>query len=239
VFHVANLRVPEWNRAKAGCPRRTTLKLCAVAAFGSFLGLSSVCQQPTSPAPTSNANAAPQPQKPDGSQSKHKLGPLDIAVDWRVRAEGWNWFESDSDDNDYAFTHSLLRISIGQRTEHFDWKLEGAQDSTLALPSSAVVSAPQGQLGLGGTYYASNCNTRNNASGFVKQAYLTLKNLGPFKVKLGRFEFLDGIELMPKDRLLAALAQTRVSQRLIGNFGWSAAESDMGRDVGFHGEPLA
>jgi Alginate export len=222
MFRVANLRVPEWNRAPVRSARRTMLKFCAVAVFESFLGLSSVCQQPTSPAPTGNANAAPQPQKPDGFQSKHKLGPLDIAADWRVRAEGWNWFESDSGDNDYAFTHSLLRISVGQRTEHFDWKLEGAQDSILALPSGAVVSAPQGQLGLGGTYYASNGNTRNNANGFVKQAYVTLKKLGPFNAQLGRFEFLDGIELMPKDRLLAALAQTRVSQRLIGNFGWSA-----------------
>src|SRR5262245_7213313 len=128
MFRVANLRVPEWNRAPVGRARRNMLKLCAVAVFEVFLGLSEVCQQPTSPAPTGNANAATQPQKPDGFQSNHKLGPLDIAADWRVRAEGWNWFESDSGDSDYAFTHSLLRISVGQRTEHLDWKLEGAQD---------------------------------------------------------------------------------------------------------------
>src|SRR5258708_17381505 len=23
----------------------------------------------------------------------HKLGPLDISISWRTRAEGWNWFE--------------------------------------------------------------------------------------------------------------------------------------------------
>jgi hypothetical protein len=197
-------------------------KLCAAAVAMSLLGLSSFCQQLAPTAPTHDTNASPQPKKPEVATARHKLGSLDIAASWRTRAEGWNWFEANSGDNDYAFAHSLLRISVGQQTEHFDWKLEGAQDSILALPASAVVGAPQGQLGLGGTYYVSNGNARNNANGFVKQAYVTLKNLGPFNVQLGRLEFLDGMEKIPKDRSLAALAQTRVSQRLIGNFGWSA-----------------
>jgi hypothetical protein len=41
MFRVANLRVPEWNRAPVRCPRRSMLKLCAVGLFASFLGLSS------------------------------------------------------------------------------------------------------------------------------------------------------------------------------------------------------
>src|SRR5215467_13598670 len=168
--------------------------------------------------PTPSVN----PQNSDTPQKKHKLGPFEVSGSWRTRTEGWNWFEANAGDNDYLFLHSLLRLSVGQRTEHVDWKLEGAQDAILALPSSAVVGAPQGQLGLGGTYYVSNGNTRNNASGFVKQAYVTLKELGAFKVQLGRFEFVDGLEIIPKNKLLATLAQTRVSQRLIGTFGWSA-----------------
>src|SRR5262249_13540863 len=87
---------------------------------------------------------------------------------------------------------------------------------------NAAVGPPQGQLGLGGTYYVSNGSTRNNANGFVKQAYITFNKFGPFSAQIGRFEFLDGLEIIPKNRLLATLAQTRVSQRLIGNFGWSA-----------------
>jgi hypothetical protein len=219
---VANPQIPEWNRILARRVRGTILKFSTVAVFHGLFGLFSSCQQLGPPPPATATNASPQPQKPEGPPRQHKLGPLDVAANWRVRVEGWNWFEANSGDNDYGFAHSLLRISVGQQTEHFDWKLEGTQDSILGLPSNAIVGAPQGQLGLGGTYYASNGNTRNNANGFVKQAYVTLKGLGPFNAQLGRFEFLDGIEKLPKNKLLAALAQSRVSQRLIGNFGWSA-----------------
>src|SRR5215813_9861641 len=169
-----------------------------------------------------SASPPPSPGKPDDAPKKKTVGPLEISGSWRVRAEGWNWFEANAGDNDYAFTHSLLRLSISQQMDRFEWRLEGAQDSILALPSSAVVPPPQGQLGLGGTYFASNGNTRNNASGFVKQAYIRIRRFGPFNAQIGRFEFLDGVEVLPKDNLLATIAQTRVSQRLIGNFGWSA-----------------
>jgi len=42
---------------------------------------------------------------------------------------------------------------------------------------------------------------------------------------VGRFEFNDGSELAPKNTTLATLKRDRVSQRLIGAFGWS----DVGR----------
>lgn len=219
---VANPRIPNWHRIGAQRGRRTILKLFTIALFQGLFSLFSFCQQLGPTANAAAANASPQAQKPEGAPRQHKLGPLDVAASWRVRAEGWNWFEANSGDNNYGFAHSLLRISVGQQAEHFDWKLEGAQDSILGLPSNAVVAAPQGQLGLGSTYYVSNSGTRNNANGFVKQAYLTLKGLGPFNAQLGRFEFLDAVEKLPKNKLLAALAQSRVSQRLIGNFGWSA-----------------
>jgi len=180
--------------------------------------------QQASASPTAGVGAlpAPSPEKHESAVKKRKIGPLEVSGSWRVRAEGWNWFEANAGESDYAFVHSLLRVAVGQQTERFDWRLEGAQDSILALPSNAVVPAPQGQLGLGGTYFVSNGSTRNNANGFIKQAYVSVKKLGPFNARLGRFEFLDGVEILPKDRLLATIAQTRVSQRLIGNFGWSA-----------------
>ena len=42
---------------------------------------------------------------------------------------------------------------------------------------------------------------------------------------MGRFLFLDGSELAPKNTTLATLKRDRVSQRLLGDFGWS----DVGR----------
>jgi hypothetical protein len=44
-------------------------------------------------------------------------------------------------------------------------------------------------------------------------------------LQIGRFEFLDGSEVVPKNATLAAVKRDRVAQRLIGNFGFS----DVGR----------
>ena len=88
-----------------------------------------------------------------------------------------------------------MRIGIGQTRERIDWFAEMEQPSILGLPNDAVVAAPQGQLGLGGTYYAANLNETNNASVFLKQAYVDFKHLGPARVKLGRFEYFDGTEV--------------------------------------------
>ena len=60
-----------------------------------------------------------------------------------------------------------------------------------------MVPAPQGQLGLGGTYFVSNGNRSNNANGFVKQAYLRIKKTDELILQLGRSEFIDGVEVVP------------------------------------------
>ena len=176
---------------------------------------SSPQQATATPAPTAHPPAPP---------TKHKLGPIEISVNWRTRAEGWNWFEGPTGNSDYGLWDSLLRLGIGQTGEHFDWFVEGEQPSILGLPDDAVVAAPQGQLGLGGSYYAANNNHTNVANGFVKQAFLNVKNEGPFGFKLGRFEYFDGLEVKPKDPLLATVIQTRISSRLISNFGFSAVQ---------------
>ena len=94
----------------------------------------------------------------------------------------------------------------------------------MGLPTDAVVVAPQGQLGLGGTYYAANNNHTNEANGFVKQAFVNFKHLGPLALKIGRFEYFDGAEVKPKDPFLATIVQTRITNRLISNFGFSAVQ---------------
>jgi hypothetical protein len=170
------------------------------------------------PAPQSSAPAKP-PAPP-----KHKLGPLDISINWRTRAEGWNWFQGNTGNSDYGLWHSLLRVGIGQTRERFDWFLEGEQVAILGLPNNAVVPAPQGQLGLGANYYVANNNHTNTANGFVKQGFVDFKHLGPAGVKLGRFEYFDGTEVKPSDPLLATVIQTRISSRLISNFAFTAVQ---------------
>ena len=155
---------------------------------------------------------------------KHKLGPLDVVVNWRTRAEGWYWFQGNTGNSTYGLWGSLLRVGIGQSGDRFDWFLEGEQPSILGLPNHAVVAAPQGATGLGGTYFAANNNHVNVANGFVKQAFVNFKHLGPAGVKIGRFEYFDGLEVKPADPLLAAVIQTRISSRLISNFAFTAVQ---------------
>jgi hypothetical protein len=155
---------------------------------------------------------------------KHKPGPVDISINWRARVEGWDWFGATSGNSNYALGHSLLRIGLGQQLPLFNWQLEVAQATILGLPDNAVDPAPQGQLGLGGTYYAANGNHSNNAYAFVKQAFIQFNAKGEGSPKLGRFEFFDGTEVKPKDPALATLVLSRLAHRLISNFGFSAVQ---------------
>jgi len=189
-----------------------------LAAIISFSGGQACAQQSPAPAQQSTTDK----QNPAGT-GKHKLGPVEVSVNWRTRAEDWNWFEGNQGSSRYALGDSLLQITVGQTGDRFDWRLEAAQATLLGLPSNAVVPAPQGQLGLGGTYFAANGDQRNNASAFVKQAFVQFKDRGR-NFRIGRFEFFDGLEIQPKDTTLATLVQTRVSQRLIANFGFSAVQ---------------
>ena len=194
-----------------------TASLCIAILFSSIV---SAQQSP----PVQQALRQTSAKKDPPSSQKHKLGPLEISVNWRTRAEGWNWFEGPTGNSDYGLWDSLLRVGIGQTRERFDWFIEGEQPSILGLPNDAVVAAPQGQLGLGGTYYAANNNHTNVANGFIKQAFLNLRQLGPVGLKVGRFEFFDGMEVKPKDPFLATVIQGRVSSRLISNFGFAAVQ---------------
>jgi len=156
--------------------------------------------------------------------SPKKAGPFDLSINWRERTEGWDWFQGPTGDSNYPLWDSLLLVTIGQKRERLDWQVDMAQVMILGLPNDAVAPAPQGQLGLGGTYYAANGGQSNNAGAFPQQAFVRLKNLVPGVLQIGRFEYFDGLEVKPQDSTLAALEQTRVSQRLIANFGFSAVQ---------------
>lgn len=153
-----------------------------------------------------------------------KLGSLTVTGNIRTRVEAWDWFKDGAAENKYAFSGSLLRLSIGQQTTKFDWQAEIAAPVLLGLPGNAVAPGAQGQLGLGATYFVANDRSQHTTMAFVKQGYLRFKGLGgkeAHSVRLGRFEFLDGSETTPKDASLAALKRDRISQRLVGNFGFT------------------
>lgn len=153
--------------------------------------------------------------------------PVSISVYDRTRVDAWRWFAAPPEENSYGYVESLLRVGVSQRIHRVDWSLELAQPSVLALPNNAVspVTA-QGQLGLGGTYYASNVNS-NPAAAFLKQGFVRYhfnSSDNDSAVRAGRFEFVEGQEMQPKNATINWLQTNRVAHRLVGNFGFSNAQ---------------
>lgn len=149
----------------------------------------------------------------------------------RSRLYGWDWFAPASGDNRYGFSGSILRLGVSQNRDGWTWNAEFALPVLLGLPSNAVGTGPQqGALGFGGNYFTANGGSQNTAMIFPKQMYLRLNRLGgstAHQLEIGRFEFLDGSEVVPKSPILAALRRDRVNARLLGNFSFT----DVGRSM--------
>jgi len=154
----------------------------------------------------------------DGAGPLH-IGSVAVSGMIHERYEDWDFFPSKGESS-YGYSGSLLRLMLSQHEQSYDWGFELAAPILSGIPNHAVLPAPQGQLGLGGNYYAANHNDQNAASVFVKQAYLRLKGEHS-NVRFGRFEFTDGGEVTPKDETLAMVKRDGISQRLIGTFGFS------------------
>ncbi|MDP9114148.1 MAG: hypothetical protein M3O20_10765, partial [Acidobacteriota bacterium] len=163
-----------------------------------------------------------------------KLGDVTVTGSLRLRLYGWDWFQPSSGNNAYAYSGNLLRLNFAEKRKGWDWDAELAAPFLLGMPDNATTAAPQGALGLGSNYYSANGNSRYSGMVFAKQLYVRFKGLGANEansLQVGRFEFNDGSELTPKNATLAVLKRDRVSQRLIGSFGWS----DVGRSFdGLH-----
>src|SRR5215471_1501728 len=169
--------------------------------------------------------AALQAQAPDPI----KLGDLTVSASLLSRVYFWDWFQPASGENNYQYSGNLLRLGLSENRDTWDWSAEVAVPFLLGLPGSATgTGAQQGALGLGANYFSANSGSRNTAMVFPKNLFVRFDGLGGNKrhtLQIGRFEFLDGSELAPKNATLAALKRDRVTQRLIGNFGFS----DVGR----------
>lgn len=140
---------------------------------------------------------------------------------WRVRSEAWNWFPTERASGTYAFLASQLRVGVSRQTSREETTLEIEQPTLIGLPTRAIAPAPQGQLGQGASYF--DANGAQVASLFVKQAFVRFKNIGPTRnsLRIGRFEFADGMETLPTEPSLAYLKRERIGQRLIGSFGFT------------------
>jgi len=175
------------------------------------------------PAPAEPARPAAAPT-PAPLPPLARFGSVVFNANLRTRLEAWDWFTPASGDDRYAYSGNILRFGWSQSKDRWDWNAEFALPLVLGLPANPVAPAPQGALGLGANYFLTNGRSRNAAMVFPKQLYVRITQFGASRahqLKLGRFEFLDGSELAPKNAALATVKTARVNQRLLGNFGWT------------------
>ena len=150
-------------------------------------------------------------------------GTLEWTAQFRTRGESWNWFDA-GDEGRYEFLGSFLRAGLRQQLRGFAWRIELMAPLLLGLPDDAVLPAPLGQLGQGGSYAAANDGRTDPGDVFPKEVYVRLGRApgqDGHALRLGRFDFSDGTEIAPADPTLARLKRERISQRLLGPFGFT------------------
>lgn len=170
----------------------------------------------------------PPSQTPPAQTAPPASEAITVSASWRGRVESWDWFD-DGGAGEYTFGAVLLRAGAGQERASVGWRAEVAAPVLLGLPEDAVEPAPRGQLGLGGAYHAANDGEESPGGVFLKQAWLRLGARGAegHRVRLGRFEFVEGTEVTPRDPTLAAVKRDRVAHRLLGSFGFSHAQRSL------------
>lgn len=147
------------------------------------------------------------------------LGGARLTTTLRSRGESWRWFD-DGAAGRYAFGAILPRLTLALERPRFAWRLEAVAPTLVDLPDDAVRGAPLGQLGLGASYAAANDNRSTLANVLVRQAWVEWRPRAA-AVRVGRFEFADGVERTVATPALATLKTSRIGQRLFGPVGFS------------------
>src|SRR3954468_4562826 len=120
-----------------------------------------------------------------------KIGDAVVTTTLRSRMYSWDWF-GDAPNGEYAYSGSLIRFGLIESKPKFDWQVEFAVPALVNMPSTAVLPAPMGQLGLGASYVAANGGSTSTSSVFLKQGTFRVKGLGGIagqSLKAGRMEF--------------------------------------------------
>ena len=138
------------------------------------------------------------------------------------RVEYWNFFEpTGSFNNDYFYEFTRTKLGLKFETAYLDAFLQAQNVNMFGLPDDAIAPAPQGVLG-GGAIYFVHDRQKNPTSTYLRHALLKLK-IAPFTLTAGRLTFFDGEEVLYKDDpKMNWLKKVRMSERLIGPFGWSS-----------------
>lgn len=182
----------------------------------------------TTPVPPAGSATGGTPTAPGRPQPAIKpfaqFGGFSFSGYLRSRAEGYDYFDAANGDGDYGFSGHQLRVSGVRATPNLDVQIDLQAELLTNIPEGALfrpnatTSVPLGQ---GGSYYLANHGQDGTLN--IKQAFVRFKNnLGKGSaVRVGRFEFNDGTETVNPNPTLNFLKTQRLSQRLIGTFGFT------------------
>jgi hypothetical protein len=155
-------------------------------------------------------------------KSKPQATTPEVFASLRVRSESWGWFKPSTPgyQSSYTFSHNLLRFGARLPTAHrvsglrpFETVIEAAAPLLLGLPHNAVAPSPIGSLGTGAQYRQFNGSQQGSL--FIKTAFIHMPQAGRNPdILIGRFETVDGIELLPGDSDLAYIQTQRAAARL-------------------------
>lgn len=152
-------------------------------------------------------------------------GSLEADLSINARYEYWDWFTRQGQVQDNSYDYSFVRSRLG-----FSLALPSikayvqAQDTRMwGLPGDSIGAPPAGPLGIGAIYYLHG-GQRDYHSTVIRQAYLEIPGLFQDRVsaKVGRFDYIDGLEVAYKNPKVMWLKKIRLAERLIGPFGWSS-----------------
>ncbi len=136
--------------------------------------------------------------------------------------ESWNYFRpapAVNNNNDYDLWAVRARLGALLTMPYVDGYAQAQYVGLYGLPDNAVAS-PGGPLGLGAAYFQANQST-NASNVFLKQAYLNFKfnslGLPGAFLKVGRFEFMDGMEYGTGNDKFDSLKRARIAQRVIAS----------------------
>jgi hypothetical protein len=148
---------------------------------------------------------------------------------WRVTGElqtsyeFWDYFRpaTPSLTSSYDLWEVRARLGLQFTSSIVDGLVQGQYTGLYGLPSNALAPPPIGALGLGGAYSNANNGSTSPDAVFLRQAYLNIKlgalGLAGTSLKMGRFEFFEGMEYKSDNEKFNNIKKNRIAQRLFGS----------------------
>jgi len=154
------------------------------------------------------------------------IGTLSFSGEILGRYEYRDWFDPKPGfDNQYGFFFERTRLGLRFNSEKINAFVQGQYIHLFDLPENSFAPPPYGPLGLGAIYYAHNKNQGESPYRvFLKSAYINFND--PFNIgisgKFGRFDYIDGLEVMTDNKKFNFLKKIRIGHRLISSMDWTA-----------------